>query len=250
MTNSSKVSYLDPNSDSSIAYHATSGKSPGIIFFGGFMSDMSGTKATALESFARAEGQAYTRFDYSGHGLSGGKFVDGTISRWRDDALAVLDKVTAGPQVLVGSSMGGWLALLCALARPDRVRGLVLIAPAPDFTDKLMWPEFSEQERATIMRDGALYQPSEYSEEPYVITRDLIEDGREHNLLDGTIEIDCPVRILHGMKDVDVPWQWSLKIAECLSSEDVQISFSKSGDHRLSTSADIERLCAAVRDLP
>lgn len=213
------------------------------------MSDMTGAKAMALQEYCRAQGLGYVRFDYFGHGQSAGPFVEGTIGRWRDDALAILDEITEGPQILVGSSMGGWLALLAALARPERVRGLVLIAAAADFTEKLMWPGFNDAEKETLKRDGLLYQPSAYSAEPYAISLTLLEEGRRHNLLDAPINISCPVRLLHGMKDPDVPWRWSLKIAEKLASPDVIISLNKEGDHRLSTPADLARMCAAVGDL-
>jgi pimeloyl-ACP methyl ester carboxylesterase len=213
------------------------------------MSDMEGSKALALDDYCQREGRACLRFDYSGHGQSGGKFTDGTIGRWLDDALAMFDEFTEGPQIVVGSSMGGWLALLLAVKRPERVSGLVLVAPAPDFTEKLMWANFSAAEKATLARDGVLYQPSEYGKEPCAITRDLIEEGKLHNLLDGPIGITCPVRLLHGMKDVDVPWQWSLKIVERLASTDVVTTLVKAGDHRLSTPADLVRLCSLVDEL-
>lgn len=218
------------------------------MFLGGFMSDMTGTKAVALEADARARGRAFTRFDYRGHGLSEGRFADGTIGGWADDAIQVLDRVADGPQVLVGSSMGGWLMLLAALARPDRVRGLVGIAPAPDFV-RGMWDGFPEQVKAELRASGEYRRPSQYSEEPYVITMRLIEEGRNHLLMDAAIPIRCPVRLLHGQQDPDVPWRVSLELAERLESTDVTVQLAKSGDHRLSEPADIARLLHTVEDL-
>lgn len=213
------------------------------------MSDMTGTKALALEAHCRSAGRAFIRFDYAGHGQSGGSFAEGTIGGWLDDALAVIDAVAEGPQILVGSSMGGWIALLAALARPERVRGLVLIAPAPDFTEKMIWAGLSKAERETLMRDGVVYQPSEYGPEPYAISRKLIEDGRKHLLLDAPINLACPVRLLHGMLDRDVPWEYSLRIADRLVAGDVVVTLVKEGDHRLSTPADLDRLGRAVDEV-
>ncbi len=232
-----------------IAYHALAGKPPGVIFLGGFMSDMTGTKALALEQSCREAGRAYVRFDYFGHGSSSGDFVDGTIGRWKDDAVAVLDEATEGPQVLVGSSMGGWIMLLTALARPERVAGLVGVAPAPDFTRELMWNGYSDEIRQTLERDGVYMEPSEYSDEPYAISMKLIEDGDNHMILKDGIDLACPVRLLHGMRDPDVPWRHSLKLIEALTSDDVTLHISKSGDHRLSEPDDIARLTATVETL-
>jgi len=231
-----------------IAYHHSPGRQPGVLFCGGFMSDMSGTKALALESFCNRNDRAFTRFDYRGHGQSGGRFVDGTIGHWADDAMTVLDQVTSGPQVVVGSSMGGWIMLLLALRRPERVAALVGIAPAPDFVER-MWDGFSDEIRQTLLRDGVYHEPSEYSDEPYAITLQLIEDGRKHLVLPGAGKIACPVRILHGMRDPDVPWRQSLELVERLGSDDVTVTFVKNGDHRLSEPADIERLCRTVEEL-
>lgn len=219
------------------------------MFLSGFMSDMTGTKAVALEEWAVGQGLAYTRFDYQGHGASSGRFADGTIGLWADDALAVLDAVTSGPQILVGSSMGGWMMLLTALRRPERVAGLVGIAPAPDFTDDLMWDLFDEDIRRAIREEGVWLRPSEYGPEPQPITRALIEDGRNHLLLRGPIGVTAPVRVLHGMRDPDVPWQRSLTLAEKLATDDVRLTFVKDGDHRLSRPQDIALLCRTVADL-
>jgi pimeloyl-ACP methyl ester carboxylesterase len=224
-------------------------KAPGIVFLGGFKSDMTGTKASTLDDFCHARGLGFLRFDYSGHGESSGDFLDGTISRWFTDALAAFDRLTEGPQILVGSSMGGWIMLLVALARPERIKGLVGVAPAPDFTEALIWPSLSEAERGKLLRDGKLEQPSDYSPEPYVITRALIEDGRRNLLLNNTIDIDAPVRLLHGLKDRDVPHTVSLQLQAKLKSRDVIVQLIKDGDHRLSRQQDLARLCTAVAEL-
>ena len=215
----------------------------------GFKSEMVSLKATALADFARQQGVSMARFDYSGHGRSGGAFADGTISDWLADTLAVIDAATDGPLVLVGSSMGGWLALLAARARSARVRALVLIAPAPDFTERLMWPELTEAARQAIMTAGHWDRPSAYGDAPTPITRALIEDGRRHLLLDAPIPFAGPVRILHGQADPDVPWRLSLELAERLTSDDVRVTFVKDGDHRLSTPRDIALLEATVEAL-
>jgi pimeloyl-ACP methyl ester carboxylesterase len=220
------------------------------VFLPGYRSDMSGEKATALAAFCAERGQARLRLDYSGHGISGGRFEDGTIGRWFEDALAVLDRQSDGPVMLVGSSMGGWIALHLALARAHRVVGLLGIAAAPDFTEMLMWQAMTFEQRATLMRDGLLYVPSQYSE-PYPITRALIEDGRNRLLLSGPIAIDCPVRLLHGQCDPDVPWEVALRIAEQVTSQDILVTLVKDGDHRLSRDQDLwllRRTLAALLD--
>ncbi|MEQ8282065.1 MAG: alpha/beta hydrolase [Parvibaculum sp.] len=221
----------------------------GLTWLGGFKSDMAGTKAEALGAWAQAAGRHLLRFDYYAHGASSGDFRKATVGRWLDDALAAIDALAAGPQVLVGSSMGGWIALLAALARPGRVKGLMLIAPAPDFTQELMWKGFSDEIRATLERDGIYRAPSEYDAEPYEITMRLIEEGRNHLLLDKPIPLDMPVRILQGMKDADVPWQHAMRLVEALTGADVTIHLSKHGDHRLSTPADIARLTQTIETL-
>ena len=216
---------------------------------GGFNSDMTGTKASALEAACREAGRAYVRFDYSGHGESSGEFADGTIGSWSEDAIAVLDAASEGPQVLVGSSMGGWIMLLAALARPQRVAGLVGIASAPDFTEELMWRRFDDDVRRRLEDTGVYHRPSEYGDDPYPITMKLIEDGRRHLLLERPIAIHCPVRLLHGMKDEDVPWTTAPRIAEKLLADDVRVLVIKDGDHRLSRDQDILRLCVTVEEL-
>lgn len=230
----------------SIAYHRSAGKGPGVVFMGGFMSDMSGTKATALEAHCRAAGRAFLRFDYQGHGQSSGRFVDGTIGLWSRDAIAALDALTEGPQVVVGSSMGGWIMLLAALARPQRIAGLVGLAAAPDFTEALMWQHFPPEVRDAIERDGVYHMASSYGDAPYPITRALIEDGRDHLVLERPLAVHCPVRLIHGMEDQDVPWEHALRVADALLSRHVEVTLVKDGDHRLSRDADLARLCRAV----
>ena len=224
-----------------IAYLQRPGKSPGVIWLGGFHSDMQGTKAAALDAWAAKNDRAFLRFDYFGHGKSSGRFRDGTISRWRDDALAVLEELTQGPQVLVGSSMGAWIALLAAAARPKRVAALLLIAPAPDFTERLMWARMPEEIRTQIRQTGEWLRPSIYDDGPYPITLRLIQDGRQHLLLGAPIQIDCAIHILQGMCDPDVPWGYAIELAERLSGNPV-VTLLKQGDHRLSTPADLDRI--------
>ena len=232
---------LDRGDGAELAWARLDGHGPTVVFLTGFRSDMTGDKATMLARFCAERGQAMLRFDYAGHGASGGRFEDGTIGRWTGDALAVIDRLTEGPVVLVGSSMGGWIALLCALARSHRVAGLIGIAAAPDFTELLMWQAMTGEERTSLMRDGVLHVPSQYGE-PYPVTRALIEEGRTHLLLSGPIALDCPVRLLHGQADPDVPWETSLRIAERLSGADVQVILVKDGDHRLSRPQDLALL--------
>jgi pimeloyl-ACP methyl ester carboxylesterase len=227
-----------------IAHRKIEGAAPGVIWLGGFASDMTGTKASFLADWAAKSGRAFTRFDYSGHGASEGAFEDCTIGDWRRDALAVLDGATRGPQILVGSSMGAWIALHAALDRPARVKALILIAPAVDMTEALILPRFDAEKRAQLERDGRVVLGPET-----FITRQLVEDGRKHLLLGAPIPVPVPVRILQGMQDPDVPVRHALKVAESLESRDVEIYISKSGDHRLSTPKDLERLAAAIQRL-
>ena len=236
-----------------IAVRTRAGAAPGLFWLGGFKSDMKGTKAAALDQWAAEYGRACTRFDYSGHGESSGDFVDGTIGRWLAESMAVFDAEASGPQILIGSSMGGWLALLLVRelrgrAVPPPVAGLVLIAPAVDFTEELMWKQFSPKIRQEIEQKGFWQRPSQYSEQPYPITRTLIEEGRNHLLLGGLIETGCPVRILQGVKDEDVPWQHAVELTTRLAHDDVVLTLVKEGDHRLSRPEDIERLIAAVKE--
>lgn len=232
-----------------IAYLEHDGLGPTVVWLGGFKSDMTGTKAAHLHDWAVRQEQAFVRFDYFGHGASSGDFRAGTITRWREDALAVIDELTGGPLILVGSSMGGWIATLAALARPDRVAGMVLIAPALDMTEALMWRGMDDQIRTMIVETGEWARPSLYDPEPYPITRGLIEDGRHHLLLEGKIAFPGPVRILHGQDDPDVPWAHSLKLIDALESADATLTLVKDGDHRLSAPADLARLELAVAEL-
>ena len=222
------------------------GKAPGVVFMGGLKSDMTGSKALALEAHCRAVGRAFVRFDYRGHGESSGRFSDGTIGQWHRDALAILDGIAKGRQILVGSSMGGWQMLLAARARPERVAGLIGIAAAPDFTEDLIPGDLSDEQKEQLQAQGFAIIPNCYDGEPYKITKELLDEGRNHLLLRGEIPLDCPVRLIHGTNDEDVPWQTSLKIAERLRSQDVETLFVKNGDHRLSESEDLNRLCRTV----
>jgi len=237
---------LTRDGGATIAYHRTPGHAPGVVFLTGFKSDMTGGKALALEDFCRRRGQAYLRFDYFGHGASSGAFEDGTIGRWADDATAVLDAVTEGPQVLVGSSMGGWIMLLAALARPARVAGLVGTAAAPDFTEDGVLSEMTEAQKADMARQGFIEVANPYDEAPYRITKTLIDEGRKHLLLRDEIPLDCPVRLIHGTADADVPWRTSERLALKLRSQDVETLFVKDGDHRLSEPRDLARLAHVV----
>jgi len=238
-----------------IAVRQQAGASPGLFWLSGYKSDMQGTKAEALAHWAAETGRACTRFDYSGHGESSGTFTDGTIGRWLVDALAVFEALCRGPQILIGSSMGGWLALLMVRALRQHseataasVAGMVLIAPAVDFTEELMWKRFPPVIKRELEEKGVWERPSEYSEEPYRITRALIEEGRSHLLLGGMIETGCPVRILQGVEDPDVPRQHAVELVSRLASDDVVLTLVKDGDHRLSRAEDIERLTAAVAE--
>lgn len=235
-----------------IAYRRSPGLGPGLVFLTGFRSDMGGGKAVALERWARERGRAFVRFDYHAHGASGGTWEEGSIGRWRDDALAVLDRVTDGPQILVGSSMGGWIALLLALARPDRVAGLVGIAPAPDFTERMIRPRLGPAEWQALENDGRFIAPSAYDPAGYPITRHLLDEARDHLLLSpgaGSIPITCPVRLLHGQCDPDIPWRTSLDLSAALESDDVRVTLVKDGDHRLSRDADLALMLRLVGEL-
>ena len=238
-----------------VVARARAGTSPGLFWLSGYNSDMKGTKAEALARWAQAQGRAFVRFDYSGHGESGGAFVGGTIGRWLADSLAVFDACCRGPQILVGSSMGGWLALLMVRLLRARgeagvapVAGMVLIAPAVDFTEELMWKRFTPAIKRELAETGVWRRPSPYSPEPYLVTRQLIEEGRNHLLLGGMIETGCPVRILQGVEDPDVPWRHAVELVSRLASDDVVLTLVKDGDHRLSRPEDIERLIAAVAE--
>jgi pimeloyl-ACP methyl ester carboxylesterase len=263
MTNSSasapdqEPAFIEVGNDAGrrrIAVRARTGSAPGLFWLSGFNSDMRGTKAIALDAWAAERNRACVRFDYSGHGESGGAFVDGTIGRWLEETIAVFEQFCAGPQVVIGSSMGGWMALLLArelARRPARrasLAGLVLIAPAPDFTEELMWKNFSPEARHEIETNGVWLRPSAYGE-PYPITRALIDEGRNHLLLGGSINVGCPVRILQGAQDPDVPWRHAFALAHRLPADDVVLTMIQDGDHRLSRPQDIARMIAAVAEI-
>ncbi len=236
---------LDRGDGIHLAWARTEGRGPTTVFLPGFRSDMTGSKALAIESWCRDAGRACLRLDYSGHGASDGAFEDGTIGQWTRDALHLIDQRTDGPLILVGSSMGGWIALLAALARPDRIATLVGIAAAPDFTETLMWDAMMPPERERLHRDGVLHIPSQYGD-PTPATLRLIEEGRRHLLLHAPIPIRCPVRLLHGQRDPDVPWETSLRLADRLESDDVRVTLIKDGDHRLSRTDDLAVLRGIV----
>ncbi|HSM42479.1 MAG TPA: alpha/beta hydrolase [Afifellaceae bacterium] len=237
-----------------IAVRRRAGRGPGLVWLGGFKSDMEGGKAVALDRWAGENGHACTRFDYSGLGSSGGAFEGGTISMWLEESLAVIRRFTEGPQILVGSSMGGWIALLAARAlreagEGDLLAGMVLIAPAVNMTEELMWKRFDGAARAELAATGAFRRPSAYSDEPYVITKALIEDGRMHLIGDGPLETGCPVHVLQGMKDEDVPWSHATALMERFAHDDAVLTLVADGDHRLSRPEDIERLTRTVEGL-
>jgi pimeloyl-ACP methyl ester carboxylesterase len=239
---------LDRGNGTELAWICVTGSSPTVVFLPGFRSDMTGDKATSLAAFCAGCGVGMLRFDYSGHGASSGAFTDGTIGAWAADTLAAIDTLTTGQLILVGSSMGGWIALQTALARPDRVAALVGVAAAPDFTQRLMWDSMTPSERSTLQRDGVLHVPSQYGE-PTPITLKLIQDGAHHLVLTGPLAIHCPVRLLHGQADPDVPWELALRIAERVESPDTRVILVKDGDHRLSRPQDLDLLCQTVAAL-
>jgi pimeloyl-ACP methyl ester carboxylesterase len=237
-----------------IAVATRAGKAPGLFWLGGYRSDMLGAKAEALDTWAAKSRRAATRFDYSGHGQSGGRFEDGTITRWLEEAEAVFDAFAEGPHVLVGSSMGGWIALLLAKrlnarGEAERLAGMVLLAPAVDMTKDLMWDEMSPAEKRRIRRNGFIAQPSAYSDEPDILTLALIEDGKRHLFGEQPIETGCPVHVIQGMQDPDVPWSHAAKLMEHIAFDDAVLTLVRDGDHRLSRPEDIERLIRAVEGL-
>ena len=234
--------------DNRLAWARLPGRGPGVVFLPGYRSDMQGSKALALRDHCAARGQAFLRLDYSGHGESAGRFEDGTIGRWAADALAVFDALTEGPQILVGSSMGGWIGLLLARQRRERLAGFIGLAPAPDFTETLMWPSFSDDQRQAVMRDGMIHLPSQYGD-PTPVTRALIEDGRHQSVLGTPLDLPCPVRILQGMADPDVPWRHALRLVDALTGGDVRLHLIKDGDHRLSRPEDLRLLTETLDSL-
>lgn len=221
---------------------------PGVVFMGGYRSDMDGTKALFLETECAARGQGFVRFDYGGHGKSGGDFKDGTIGTWKDDALAVIDALTQGPQILIGSSMGGWIAMLCALERPARVAGIIGLAAAPDFTREVK-EKMTDDHRAQMAAKGYFEEPNDYAPEPYIFTRKLLDDGEVRCLLDAPIPLSIPVRLIQGMQDADVEWQKAHRIKNALSGADVAVFLIESGDHRLSRPDDLALLGRVLGDL-
>ena len=241
---------LNRKDGSTIAYHQTSGKFPGVVFLTGLKSNMNGSKALALESYCKQRGQAFLRFDYTGHGQSSGTFESGCIGQWTADAVFAIDQLTKGPQILVGSSMGGWIMLLTALKRTERIVGLIGIAAAPDFTEDLMWKELTAMQRKEMVVNGYVDLPNCYDyQEPFRITHKLIKDGKNQLLLKNLIPLDMPIRLIQGVKDDDVPWSTAGRIMEQVSSDDVEVTYIKAGDHRLSENQDLARLTRTLGGL-
>jgi pimeloyl-ACP methyl ester carboxylesterase len=242
------VDYLETDAGRRIAYARHEGRGPGVVFLGGFRSDMTGTKAQFLEAWAREQGRAFLRFDYSGHGQSSGAFEDGAIGDWAADAMAAVARLTAGPQILVGSSMGGWIALLLAREMPLHVAGLVTIAAAPDFTEDSMWQGFDADQRAVLEEVGRIALPSEYGE-PLVITKRLIADGRNHLVLRAPLDLPCPVRMLQGTADADVDMSVALRLLDHVTGPDIRLTLVKGADHRFSEPACLDMIAAAIADV-
>lgn len=243
-----KTDFITAPDGARIAYKRQSGQGPTLVWCGGLKSDMEGGKAVHLHEWAASDGLNYIRFDYYGHGVSDGDFIDGTISRWAADVGEVIEQLTRGDVILIGSSMGGWASLLAALERPGRVKALLLINPAPDFTEKLTYAAWDEDTRAALERDGVVYEPSDYGE-PYAYSKALIEDGRERQILDSSIAFKGPVSILQGGADLVVPPAYSQQIVDALTSQDVTYTLVKSGDHSLSRPEDLDRLVRTAKAL-
>jgi pimeloyl-ACP methyl ester carboxylesterase len=240
---------LPRHDGATIAYHRVAGAAPGVVFLGGFRSNMTGTKALFLDEYCRRRRRAFLRFDYFGHGASSGDVALGTIGRWADDAVTVIDQLTEGKQILIGSSMGGWIMLLAALARTERIHALVGIAAAPDFTEDLFWARLDAVQQKEFREQGIITLPSDYDPAGYTYRMSFFEEARQHLVMREEIALDCPVRLLHGMRDVSVPWRTSLRLAERLRSRDVTVTLVKDGDHRLSTEPDLTRLGATLYEL-
>lgn len=243
---------LQRGSENFIAYNRLEQKDkslPEVLFLGGFKSDMTGTKASFLGDLCQNRGQTYTRFDYFGHGLSSGEFTEGTIGVWLSDTLAMIDQVTEGPLILVGSSMGGWLMVLAALARPERVSGLIGVAAAPDFTEELIWAGLTEVQRLDFLRQGIIQTPSQYENEGFPITLQLVEEGRSHLILPKPLSIQCPVHLIHGDSDRDVPFELSSRLAKNIKSSDVTLTLIKGGDHRLNTPLALGRVASILNEV-
>ncbi len=245
----SKPAIYKTTSGRNIAYYKTNGTEPGVVFLGGFMSDMEGTKATYLESWAKKQNRAFLRFDYSGHGQSSGAFVDGCIGEWADDAQQAIVNLTEGPQILVGSSMGGWIALLMVKSIPQKIAGLVGIAAAPDFTEDSMWGGFSELQKNMIMSDGHLALESDYSDEPYIITKKLIEDGRNQLVLRDPLALPFPARFLHGTADKDVDLSVALRLLDHVHGNDIRLSVVKGADHSFSALENLTMIRRAIHSV-
>jgi pimeloyl-ACP methyl ester carboxylesterase len=241
-------SFHDTAAGRRIAYHKTEGKGPGVVFLGGFKSDMEGTKALALEAWAKQAGRSFLRFDYSGHGQSSGAFTDGCIGEWAEDARSVIEAVTKGPQVLVGSSMGGWISALLIRELGKKCAGFVGVAAAPDFTEDSMWRDLNEIERAKLKREGQIFLPSDYGD-PYPITRKLIEDGRRNLVLREPLQMPFPVRLLQGTADADVERQVALNLLDNIRGDDVRLTFVKGADHRFSDEACLALLIQSVEEV-
>jgi pimeloyl-ACP methyl ester carboxylesterase len=236
------ASFIDFPDGRRIAYRLTEGSLPGVVFLGGFNSDMNGSKALYAEALCKARGTRFLRFNYSGHGSSSGRFIDGTIGAWKQDALDMIDALAPGANILIGSSMGGWIMLLVALARTERIKGLLGIASAPDFTEELLWKTATGEQKAQLQSEGVIYVPNCYGGEPYPITMTLIEEGRKHLLLHDTVGITAPVRLLHGTRDEDVPWNVSQRLLEKLASPDGTLTLVKDAGHRLSEPNHLEMI--------
>jgi|TARA_B100001750_G_scaffold247058_1_gene271478 pimeloyl-ACP methyl ester carboxylesterase len=241
--------FLYERPSTKIAYQKISGSSPGIIFLGGFMSDMSGTKATEIYKFCKKNKKSFLRFDYLGHGMSSGNFEEGTIGKWKRNAIAILDRLTKGPQILVGSSMGAWIMMLVAQARPRRIRALVGLASAPDFTKQLLLKTLNKTQLTKLKNKGRIEIKSEYNSDPYVITKNLIDEGAKHCILGKKITINRPIRLLHGLKDKDVPPLFSLRLANNINAEDLTVTFTKNGDHRLSDKNSLRQILSTINSL-
>ncbi|MCF3973919.1 alpha/beta fold hydrolase [Paracoccus salsus] len=243
------IDYLTTTEGRRIAYCRSAGQGPGIVFLGGFKSDMAGTKASYLQDWAQTQGRAFLRFDYSGHGESSGSFAEGCIGDWVQDARAVIEALTTGPQVLVGSSMGGWIALLLARAIPQRVAAMVTVAAAPDFTEQGYWAGFDAAQRDLLMRQGRIELPSDYDDQPYVITRHLIEDGRNQLVMTQPLPLPFPVRMLQGTADADVPMDWALRLLKHADGSDIRLTLVKNADHRFSTPECLSLIGEAIADV-
>ena len=243
------VDFLDTSAGRKLAYHRTQGQGPGVVFLGGFMSDMSGTKAVFLEDWAKSQGRAFLRFDYSGHGQSSGAFADGCIGDWAEDALEALSKLTEGPQVLVGSSMGGWIALLLARKLPKRVHALVGVAAAPDFTEDSMWPGLTDAQRAEILEQGQTHVPNDYDDTPYILTRHLFEEGKTQLVLRTPLNLPFPVRLMQGTQDEAVATSVPLRLIEHATCPDMRLTLIKDADHRFSTPACLSMITTAISEV-